>query len=70
MKNWKVYMYLILVYVLMQVGSIFLAEAMVNYLSERPGFTKEQAAYQRNCLVIVHRQYDCSHRFSFIDHAE
>ncbi len=45
MKNWKVYMYLILVYVLMQVGSIFLAEAMVNYLSERPGFTKEQAAY-------------------------
>ena len=45
MKNWKIYMYLILVYVLMQVGSIFLAEAMVNYLSERTGFTKEQAAY-------------------------
>ena len=35
MKNWKVYMYLILVYVLMQVGSIFLADAMVNYLSEK-----------------------------------
>jgi uncharacterized protein len=45
LKNWKIYLYLILTYAIMQVSSIFLAEALVNYLNGRPGFTEEQASY-------------------------
>lgn len=45
MKNWKMYIYLLLTYIAMQVGSIYLAEFLIDYLTSKPGSQELQATY-------------------------
>lgn len=45
MKNWKIYLYLLLTYVAMHISSIFLAEFLVGYFQGKPDMTDKVAAY-------------------------
>ncbi|MCG7337187.1 CPBP family intramembrane metalloprotease [Sporosarcina sp. ACRSM] len=45
MKNWKMYIYLLLTYIAMQVGSIYLAELLIGYMKSKPGLQELQATY-------------------------
>ncbi|MFC5592118.1 CPBP family intramembrane glutamic endopeptidase [Sporosarcina soli] len=45
MKNWKMYIYLLLTYIAMQVGSVYLAELLIGYMKSKPGLQELQATY-------------------------
>ncbi|MBE1557014.1 type II CAAX endopeptidase family protein [Sporosarcina limicola] len=45
MKNWKIYSYLLLTYVVMQIGSVYLSKFVIGYLQSKPDLTELQATY-------------------------
>ena len=45
MKDWKIYTYLLVIYIVMQIGGAFLAQATIIYLKTLPGWTEIQATY-------------------------
>lgn len=45
LKNWKIYIYLILTYVLMQIGSIFLAQPFIQYFNGNESLSIQEAKY-------------------------
>lgn len=45
LKNWKIYLYLVLTYVAMQIGSVFLAEALIQYFNGDASLTLKEAKY-------------------------
>ncbi len=45
MKNWKLYIYFVLVYIAMQVSSIYLAQFLIGYLNNKPTMEELDATY-------------------------
>lgn len=45
LKNWKLYVYFLLTYIAMQVGSVYLAKFLIGYLNTKPSFEELQATY-------------------------
>ncbi len=45
MKNWKINTYLLVIYIGMQIGSVFLAQALIAYFKTLPDWTELQATY-------------------------
>ena len=45
LKNWKIYLYLVLTYVAMQIGSVFLAETLIQYFNGDASLTALEARY-------------------------
>lgn len=45
LKNWKTYLYLVLAYVAMQIGSVFLAQAFIQYFNGDASLTLQEAKY-------------------------
>lgn len=45
LKNWKISLYLLLTYIAMQIGSIFLGKLLIGYFESRPGMSDQEAAY-------------------------
>ncbi|CAM3296470.1 CPBP family intramembrane glutamic endopeptidase [Filibacter tadaridae] len=45
MKNWKIYIYLLLTYIVMQVSSVYLVKVLISYFKGKEGMTAELATY-------------------------
>ncbi|BAQ08922.1 predicted metal-dependent membrane protease [Bacillus sp. OxB-1] len=45
MKNWKVSIYLVLTYIAMQIGSIYLGKLLIGYFQSRPGMSEQEAVF-------------------------
>ncbi|MFS0577047.1 CPBP family intramembrane glutamic endopeptidase [Sporosarcina sp. 179-K 3D1 HS] len=45
MKNWKISLNLLLIYIAMQVGSLYLGKILIGYFESRPGMSDKEAAY-------------------------
>ena len=45
MKNWKLYIYFVLVYIAMQVSSVYLAKFLIGYLNNKPTMEELEATY-------------------------
>jgi len=45
LKNWKVSIYLVLTYIAMQIGSIYLGKLLIGYFQSRPGLSDQEAVF-------------------------
>ena len=55
MKNWKIYMYLLFTYILMHVGSVFLAQGLFENFPWNEQYTEQDMQVPGEFLVAFHR---------------